>query len=73
MAGPNQSKPHNTTQHNTQAGEDHAAVVLFLLSDTEYGEGGTVFLRGSPRLVAETLKREKEMSHQVMELKETGF
>jgi len=52
------------TSRTIAAGEHHAAVVLFVLSDTEYGEGGTTFLRGSPRLVADTLKREKDMSHQ---------
>jgi len=37
--------------------------VLFVLSDTGFGEGGTTFLRGGPRVVAAALGERGEMTH----------
>jgi hypothetical protein len=37
--------------------------VLFVLSDTGFGEGGTAFLRGGPRVVAAALSEAGEMTH----------
>ena len=53
-----------TGDRTLACGPEHACVVLFILSDTDHNEGGTVFVRGSPRLIAIALRDAGSLSHQ---------